>query len=587
MSHGAGRFLRTNTASIFSAVKRLALPLIIACAVLAPASAASADFSFQTTTLEPAGGNHLETAAVGDLDGRNGPDLVTAYSTGGIAVQLNDGHGHFEAPKMYETGCQVNQVELADVGSPPNSIQPDGKLDAVISCVYGGGEQIWLGRMFGDGSGGFSAPDMFPESDYGSFNGLALSHQAFALAEFRGSSGPPIPVWSYEYQPSSFHFERLFCLSYDWASKLCTGSGEDPQPYVPFLGARVAEAEVFTTGGAEGLVDWGPNPIWHGGERDFGPEPESSDPADAIWRGIAVADLESDGPDILTSAGDGGGVPNDPVTGRVSVLYGNTAEGVPPQHATTFGSAPGVENISTGDFDLDGHTDVVGTNWYYTAATGGVGGIFFQAGDGAGQLGAPQETTLYHGETWNTAPISVADLDGNGSADVVAIVGGKVQVLLNQKARPSTLAPSAGAPHTSPLTGSNPLGGIKGLTSKATELANGTLLLGAATNPPTSSVGLTLTLPAAGGKAKGSAIASAAKPKRGKKKETVLGKAQITVPAGKTVPLKLKLSAKAKALLKKGPLHAELAIKATSAGGAVKDESEALTIKPPKARQKH
>lgn len=562
-------------------MKRLALLPLVVCAALVPAGAARADFSFQTTTLEPAGGNHLETVAVGDVDGRNGPDLVTAYTSGGIAVQLNDGHGHFGEPKMYETGCEVNQVELADVGSP-TSLLPDGNLDAVISCVYGGGE-IEIGRMFGDGNGGFSEPHMFAESGYGFANGLALSHQAFALAEFRGPSGPPIPVWSYLSQPSLGHYERLFCLSYDWATRQCTGAGEDPQPYVPFLAARVAEAEVFTTGGSEGLVDWGPNPNWHGGTRDFGPEPESSDPASAIWRGIAVADLESDGPDILTSAGDGGGVPGDAPSGRVSVLYGDTATGVPPQHATTFASAPGVENINTGDFDRDGHTDVVGTNWHYSAATGGVGGVFFQAGDGAGHLAAPQETALYDGETWNTAPIAVADLDGNGSPDVVAIVGGKVRVLLNQKTRPSAIAPIASGPAMNP-PGANPLSGIKGLSGKATALANGTLLIGTATNPPTAKVGLTLSVPIAGGKAKGSAVASA-KPKKGKKKETVLAEARIAVPAGKTVPLKVKLNAKAKALLKKGPLHAALRIEATSPGGVVKGESRQLTIKPAKKKK--
>jgi hypothetical protein len=561
---------------MFSGVKRLVLSLIVLCAALVPASAANADFSFQTTTLEPAGGNRVETVAVGDVDGRNGPDLVTAYGSGGIAVQLNDGHGHFGAPKMFETGCPVNQVELADVGGPPDSIQPDGHLDAVISCVNNGGDEIDLGRMFGDGNGGFSEPHMFPESGYGFANGLALSHQAFALVEFRGPSGPPVPVWSYLAQPSLGHYERLFCLSYDWASRQCTSSG-GPQPYVPFLAARVAEAELFTTGGSEGLLDWGPNPIWHASERDFGPEPQSSDPADAIWRGIAVGDLESDGPDILTSAGDGGAAPGDAVSGRVSVLYGNTATGVPAQHATTFPSAPGVENINTGDFDLDGHTDVVGINWHYSQATGGVGGIFFQAGDGAGHLAAPQETTLYHGETWNTAPIGVVDLDGNGSPDVIAVVGGKVQVLLNQKLRPPPPAPPVG----------NPLSGIKGLSKKVSALANGTLLLGTATNPPTASVGLTLTIPAGGKvKAKGSARAAAAKPKKGKKKkETVIGKAKITVPAGKTVPLKLKLSAKAKALLKKGPLHAKLAIGATSTTGVLKKESRPLTIEPPKAKK--
>jgi hypothetical protein len=245
--------------------------------------------------------------------------------------------------------------------------------------------------------------------------------------------------------------------------------------------------------------------------------------------------------------------------------------------ATTFPSAPGVENINTGDFDLDGHTDVVGTDWNYSSAAGGVGGIFFQAGDGAGHLAAPQETPLYHGETWNTAPIGVADLDGNGSPDVVAVVGGKVQVLLNQKLRPP--------PPAQPLAG-NPLSGIKGLPKKASALANGTLLLGTATNPPTAGVGLVLTIPA-GGKAKGSARAAAAKPKKQgkKKKETVIGKAKIVVPAGKTVPLKLKLSAKAKALLKKGPLHAKLTIRATSTTGVLKEESRPLTIEPPKAKK--
>lgn len=568
--------------SIFPGVRRLVLSLFVVCAAFAPASVASADFSFQTTALEPPAGAHVETVAVGDVDGHNGPDIVTAYSAaggGGIAVQLNDGHGHFGAPQLHDAGCQVNQVELADVGAPPSSIQPDGHLDAVISCVYGGGETIYLGRMFGDGSGGFSAPAMFPESNYGSFNGLALSHQAFALAEFHGPSGPPIPVWSYEYQPSSFHFERLFCLSYDWQTKLCTSPGANPQPYVPFVAGLVAEAEVFTTGGAEGQIAWGPNPFWHGAEHDFGPEPPSSEPASAIWRGIAIADLESDGPDVITSAGDGAAIPGDAAAGRVSVLYGNTANGVLPQQATTFPSALGVENIGTGDFDLDGHTDVVGINWHYDSTAGGVGGVFFQAGDGAGHLGAPQEMPLYHGETWNTAPIGVADLDGNGSPDVVAVVGGKVQVLLNQKLPP---------PAPKPVAASDPFKGIKGLGKKVVALANGILLLGTATNPPTASVGLTLTLPR-GGKAKGSSLAAAAKPKtksKKKKKGIVIGKATIKVPAGKTVPLKLKLSAKARALLKKGPLHAGLAIKATSTSGVVKKETRALTIEPPRKKKK-
>ncbi len=404
----------------FTAVKRLVLILLIcAAALVLPAAAANAEMNFQTTTLEPAG-NIVEDVAVGDVDGRNGPDIVTAYAEGGISVQLNDGHGHFGAPQMYATGCDVKQIELADVGAPPSSIFPDGHLDAVISCSFNGGETIELGRMFGDGSGGFSAPVMFPESDYGSFNGLALSHQAFALVEYRGATGPPVPVWTRLVQPESFHFHRYLCLSYDWSTVQCV-EGEGPQPYAPLVAGRVAEAELFSYGGAlpEALLDWGPNGVWHASTRDFGPEPASREPAD-IWRSITIGDLQGDGPDILTSAGTSGAVLEEAASGRVSVLYGNTAEGVPPQHATTFPSELGVEGIATGDFDLDGHTDVVGSDWHYSAATGAVGGVFFQSGDGAGHLGAPQEIPLYTGERYNYDPVRVADLDANGTPDVVA-----------------------------------------------------------------------------------------------------------------------------------------------------------------------
>ena len=131
-------FLRIS----FIAVKRLVL-ILLACAaaLLLPAAGANAEVAFQTTALEPAG-NIVEDVAVGDVDGVNGPDIVTSYYEGGISVQLNDGHGHFGPPHLYATGCDVKQIELADVGAPPSSIIPDGHLDAVIACSYGGGETI-------------------------------------------------------------------------------------------------------------------------------------------------------------------------------------------------------------------------------------------------------------------------------------------------------------------------------------------------------------------------------------------------------------------------------------------------------------
>jgi hypothetical protein len=282
-------------------------------------------------------------------------------------------------------------------------------------------------------------------------------------------------------------------------------------------------------------------------------------------------------------------VPEEPASGRISILYGN-AEGVPPQHATTFPSALGVEGIATGDFDLDGHADVVGSYWHYSASAGGVGGVFFQSGDGAGHLGAPQELPLDSGEGFNYDPVRVADLDGNGTADVVAIVGGKVQVLLNQKVL-QVVSPSgpAGSPLLNGPGGKSPtggstsgkaLGGILKVPKIVKAAADGTLLLGTATNPPTAGLTITITVPPIG-KAKGSALAALAQKGADKKasKPLVVGKAHVTVPAGKTVPLKVKLSSKARGMLKRSPLHTKLTLLAISAGGAEQSETEALTIK--------
>ncbi|HEY5332199.1 MAG TPA: hypothetical protein VIJ21_01520, partial [Solirubrobacterales bacterium] len=120
-----GKSAKAPDLNAFITVKRLVVLSLACMALFVPAASASADFSFQTTTLEPPAGARVEDVALGDLDGVNGPDIVTAYETGGLSVQLNDGHGHFGPPQMYATGCRVSQVELADVGAPPNSIFPD------------------------------------------------------------------------------------------------------------------------------------------------------------------------------------------------------------------------------------------------------------------------------------------------------------------------------------------------------------------------------------------------------------------------------------------------------------------------------
>ncbi|HEX4307252.1 MAG TPA: VCBS repeat-containing protein [Solirubrobacterales bacterium] len=575
-------------------MKRLVSIAFVLAAFLVVAAPASAAFEFQATTLEPLSGKSVEAVALGELDGHDGPDLVTAYAegeAGGIAVQLNDGHGHFGAPTFYPTGCRVSQVELADVGAAPESISPDGNLDAVVTCVQSGGDSIFLERMFGNGAGGFSSPVPFVESAYGFDNGLALSHQSFALAAYRGTSGPPIPIWTYLEDLGSFHFARVFCFSYDWQTRNCTSYETAPQPYVPVVSGVIAQAIAFTGGGSQGMIAWGPaSGVWTGAEADLGPTPESPDPADGIWRGIVVADLAHDGPDLIGSEGTSG-IDGEPITGHIAVNYGDNEHGVPPQHATIFSTAGGVSNISSGDFNGDGNTDIVGT--YHRYASGlGTGGVFFQEGNGAGSIGAPQEIPLYEGENWDTGPIRVADLDGNGTPDVVAIVGHEVRLLMNQAPPPNPSGPptqGGGAGSQSGSKGGSggsalakALAGIKGLMRSTTLLPNGTVVLGTATGP-TAGVTLTITYPPF--KAKGNSL-PLARGKGAKKpvKPVTIGTAHIAVPAGRTMPLKVKLSGKARKLLRKSAIRTTLSLSATSTGGGKESEAEPLTIKPAKKK---
>ena len=145
-------------------------------------------------------------------------------------------------------------------------------------------------------------------------------------------------------------------------------------------------------------------------------------------------------------------------------------------------------------------------------------------------------------------------------------------------------APTPG-PAPGPAPAPTPAGANGGL-----KLANGplrlgpdgkTLTLGQATNPPTAGTTQTLTLPPV---AHASASTSA---KGGKKKATAVGGGKTTVPAGKTVPLKLKLNGKGKAALRKhGSLHATLTIVATNPQGQKQTTTRAVVVKPAKKTAK-
>ena len=521
---------------------------------LAPCTA-SAAVGFQREDL--AAGGSAVSVALGDLDGAHGPDIVVAlYDVGKLSVRLNHGDGTFAAPVLVPAACGPVQVELSDVTSNGGDFVRDGRLDAVVACLDTGR----VVRMAGNGAGGFAAPTQpGPPS-----NGAALaSSDFFALARMRDNDGPPLLLLRAP-APNNQH---VLCASYDWAAL-------DPcltQPSFPAIGGPLIAAdangggldEVVTLGGTKGLAIFGiadlPTKFFAWSDRDFGTTASGA-------KALAVGDLEPDGhPDIVTGWGNSSG-------GAVNVLHGY-ATGLPDIPAESFASVAGLNELAIGDFDGDGRNDVL-------AATG-YGRAVIHAGDGAGNIGPPQDVPLVGYQNPATATVvrlAVADLDGNGSRDAVIVdqLNQVVEVLRNTI--PAYVPPAAGGsgpgggsgpvltPGPAPKPKLAPLAGLTGLPVVAATDAKSIVRLGKASNPPTASVSLTLTAR----RAKAAVNAKA----------LTLATATVTIQPGKTKALRVRLNKKGRARLHRSRrLKVSLKIVATAPDGTTARRTRSLTLK--------
>ncbi len=523
--------------------------------------AAAAPVSFTANQIEV--GGTASDVAVGDLDGHNGPDLVAAVGEN-LVVLLNNGNGTFGPPHSYPAGCPVSEVELGDLVNPSLKNVVDGHLDAVYACDLNGGSTQYLSRAAGDGNGGFGAPDPHPELNFGPF--WRVQPQSFGLAQLRAPGLPLVPVFGRSNHVPLNHPEywNALCVTYDWTSAECLNEPEYPSIGPPVISGSIAESRAFTLGGQKGILDFGPaSGVWAWSTRELAPKLPTT--AEDFFS-LTIGDLAGDGPDIISAAGTCGcGFEDQPAAGQLDVLAGTTGTGVPDQVGTKTPSAPGITNIATGDFDVDGHEDVIGTSYSYDRATStSTGAVFVQSGNGAGSLGTPQMFPLSHSESFSRAPVRVADLDGNGGADAVAIIGGKVEVLLNNQSKASPVP-----------THLKPLSGIKGLPKVVHVDKHGNVLLGTAKNPPTASVGLTIVLPGAKtGKGKHRPFALA---RTSGRKKTVIGHVKVTIPPGKKRQLRVHLKRRVNSTLK-----TKLTVVATAADGSQQTLTRRLTIEPAK-----
>jgi hypothetical protein len=537
----------------------LTVAATLAVALLAPA-AAQAGVAFERTDY-PVGGAGT-SLAVGDIDGKNGPDLVAvSYAASTLVRRLNDGHGTFGAP-LTTVICSAAQVELADVTTNGTDFTPDGKLDAVVFCTDSGA----IARMAGDGAGGFGAPH--PSAF---LNSPPLVGDHFALGDI--TDYPRVKLLMYHSQNGSF--QGLACALYDYNSDLdcLTPAGVGGEMLTADLGGDGRE-ELVMLGGAKGLTAFGIAP----------PIPPStprswSSVGIAFGKGVgesgnhnfAFGDLHADGRiDIATSWSTSS-------EGWVSTVDAQPVS-LSSSAAREFPSVAGISKLLTGDFDGDGRVDVL-------AATG-YGRAVVHAGDGAGGLGAPQDVPLigFGNPAYATvADAAAADVDRNGTADAVVLdaISGQFEVLRNLTPPPVT--PGAGAgPGPLPITPPTPpapkpklkpFDGVTRLTTRTTAAKNGTLTVGRAANPPTRAVAITLTV---SGRTAG---ASATK----RPKAVTVGRATVLIPARKTRALTVRLTTKGRSLLRRrGTLRLTVTLIATASDGTKQTRSRTLTVKRPR-----
>jgi len=543
--------------------KTLRLLLAVSAILLVVPSAAHAAFSFTRTDVPLSGGP--VSLAVGDVDNANGPDIVaTIYTNTGpssIAVLLNRGDGTFAGPAYYAACDGAYDTELGDVTTTGSDLAQDGKLDVVTVCLRAAPGRR-PGRMAGDGAGGFGATVISPNLPIGQ---TLFTNDPIELANVRKDGGPPLLVYMTDFfNLSTFEQGEVACVSWDWSTNDCFN-----RPGFPAVGGALISGRLngtardqILTGGGKGFITYGiadglpngPSSIWTFSERDAG--------GAASW--MRLADTDGDGHvDVIASRGDSMG-------GSFSIQHWGASTGIVDGPAKNTTSVPGLEPTVVGDFDGDGHPDVLGITAYGRAVA--------YAGDGADNFGGAQDVPLlgYGNPSYATVvQAEPIDVDRNGVPDAVVAdqLGANLQILRNTTPPAPKPVPVPTAPPPSP--GPKPvlpLSGIKGLPTTVILGSSALLGFGSASNPPTASVDLTLTVKATG---KASAAGKKKQPKT-----TRIGFAHIVIPPGKTRKLQVKLSAGGRKLVKaRGSLKATLTLAATGTDGSHATKTRTLTMK--------
>jgi hypothetical protein len=280
-----------------------------------------------------AAGAQSVSVAVGDFNGDGKQDLVTANSgSDNVSVLLGDGTGNFGLPTNFGVGSHPLSVALGDFNG-------DGRLDLVTANENTANVTILLG----DGAGGFGVASNF-----------AAGANPFSLAvgDFDGDTKQDLVVTNGGSNSISilmgnglggFRPANNFVIS--------ANANSDPESVAVGDFNGDGKQDIATANKNSGDV----SVLLGAGNGSFGAADNLSVGVGGHPASIVVGDFNSDGKQDL-NAESGVNIESD----RVVVLLGDGLGHFGAAVAFSVGSFP--DSISVGDFNGDGHQDVVTGN---------------------------------------------------------------------------------------------------------------------------------------------------------------------------------------------------------------------------------
>jgi hypothetical protein len=331
--------------------------------------------------LDLPGNRQASAIAVGDVNGDGRADIVVRAVTDDLVIVVpQTPAGDLGAPALYASGMTASGRGMMDIGD----VNGDGRLDVVLT----NGDLV--GVMKQDASGGLGTADWLTPSTVG------FLQDVVAVGDFDGDGRSDVLGAGWDSRGVDIWFQaaggvllppRNFICPHDTQAQVAIGDVDGDGLTDIAITNKTASVLLQRPGG-------------------FTLVPVGEPALDPAAQGIGVVDVRGDcSPDIVFVT-EGGSV--------------GIAEQVPTNafaKASLLASSGMALGMAVADVDADGRADVV---VLHPAPTGLVG-VFRQLPTGGL---APEEPYLMDDISFGTDRLAVADINGDGRPDVIAVDAG-------------------------------------------------------------------------------------------------------------------------------------------------------------------